>query len=270
MSDDESLTNNIENAPLRNESSWSKEETFDFPPQATAETSLSRDDVRKIIHEVIKTELSRMLCNFNESINAILNRELQPINAKIAAIDDSIKFMNIQFDNLLKGHATSKDTIKDLQKENSDIKISIHSLKKCLDQLEQPSRSNNVELQCLLENKQEDLFNIVSEITKVAESAVENRDIQRCTKVATLNPDNTGPRSLALRFASPPVHDQFLTSINYKYNQLLWSLHAAAKTKARELGYKFVWIRGGRIFMRKLQESKVIMIRNMDTLNKLI
>ena len=44
------------------------------------------------------------------------------------------------------------------------------------------------------------------------------------------------------------------------------SLHAAARLKAKELNYKFTWIRNGRIFVRKDESSEFILIRNTESL----
>lgn len=299
MADDTSPINNHEKAPLRNVSTTrgNKRQALGSPPQATTENILSRDDVRDIIQEVMKTELSTLLSKFNETMIATLNKELQPINEKIAAMDNSMQFMNSQYEDLLKEHASSKETIIELQKENLEMSKNINSLNARVDQLEQQTRSNNVEIQCLPEKKHENLLNIVSEISKVTGCVVENRDILHCTRVAKLNPNNTRPRSIVVQLASPRLRDEFLASIiNFnkknKDNKLnsvhlgyaepktaifvtehlsptYRALHAAARVKARELAYKFVWIRNGRIFMRKVQESEHIMVKNMDTLNKL-
>ncbi|CAK1584852.1 unnamed protein product [Parnassius mnemosyne] len=46
-------------------------------------------------------------------------------------------------------------------------------------------------------------------------------------------------------------------------------LHAAARKKAKELNYKFVWVRRGRIFMRKSETSDYKYIRDLETLDSL-
>ena len=293
-----SPTNKTENTPLRNVSNarGNKRQALGSPPQATTDV-LSRNDVREIIEEVMKTELSLMLSKFNDNMNNILNRELKPIKEKIASMDDSMKFMNSQYEDLLKEHAASKEAIKELHRENNDMKNNISVLKVRFDQLEQQARSNNVEIQCLPEKKQEHLFEIVSELSKVVGCIMQDKDILHCTRIAKLKPDNTRPRSIVVQFASPRVRDQFLAStINFnksnKENKLNSShlgypgpktaifvtehlsptnkaLHAAARIRAKELGYQFIWVRGGRIFMRKNQESEHILVRNMETLSKL-
>ncbi|XP_047025520.1 uncharacterized protein LOC124642153 [Helicoverpa zea] len=299
MADDTSPTNKHEKAPLRNVSTTrgNKRQALGSPPQETTEKLLSRHDVREIIEEVMETKLSIMLAKFNDTMIALLNSKLQPINEKISAMDDSLKFINSQYEDLLKEHVSSKDTIIELQKENLEMRNNIKTLNMRVDQLEQQTRANNIEIQCLPEKKHENLFNIVSEIAKVSGCVMESRDILHCTRVAKINPNNSRPRSIVVQLASPRIRDQFLASIinfnkNNKDNKLnsmhlgypgqksaifvtehlsptYRALHAAARIKAREIGYSFVWIRNGRIFMRKTQESEHILVRNMDTLKKL-
>ncbi|XP_047032296.1 uncharacterized protein LOC124641458 [Helicoverpa zea] len=296
---DVSPTNKTDTTTLRNVSTTrgNKRQALSSPPQVATEEKLSRDNVRQIIQEVMKTELSQMLLKINESTNNILNRELQPIHEKIAVMTDSMTFMNSQYEDLLKEHAASKEIIKDLQRVNMDMKNNIGDLKERINQLEQQTRSNNIEIQCLPEKKQENLFHIVAALSKVVGCTMEDRDILHCTRVAKLNPKNTRPRSIVVQLASPRIRDQLLASSisfnkNNSENKLNTthlgysgpktaiyimehlsstnkSLHAAARIKAKELGYKYVWVRGGRVFMRKVQESEHILIRNKDILDKL-
>ncbi|KAL4720368.1 hypothetical protein ACJJTC_014025 [Scirpophaga incertulas] len=45
------------------------------------------------------------------------------------------------------------------------------------------------------------------------------------------------------------------------------NLHAAARKKAKSLNYQFVWVRGGRIFVRKSPESTHIHIKTQESLD---
>uniref|UniRef100_A0A2A4IZ89 FP protein C-terminal domain-containing protein n=1 Tax=Heliothis virescens TaxID=7102 RepID=A0A2A4IZ89_HELVI len=289
MANDNSPTNKTENVVQRNVTTRAnKRQALGSPPLATTTTEglLSRDDIREIVQEVVKAELSVMMAKLSDSLKSMLNMELQPVNAKIDEMDKSMKFISNQYEDLLKEHTKSKETLIEVQKENSIMKNTVSSLKVRLDQLEQQTRSNNVEIQCVPERKQEDLFKITSDLVKVV----------GCD-VGGINPDSTRPRSIIVQLASPRLRDEFLASVinfNKKNSENKLNsthlgypgpktaiyvtehlspthkaLHAAARLKAKELGFKFIWIRGGRIFMRKTEESEHIMIRNMDTLNKL-
>ncbi|XP_063891679.1 uncharacterized protein LOC135117140 [Helicoverpa armigera] len=282
-----------DSTPLRNVSSNRANKRPALSPPKTDNITLSCDDIRQLIQDAVKKEHTEMLSKFTET----LNRELQPIKEQMDKMDNSMLFMNSQYEELLKEYAASKDTVKELQKENLEMKMCINDLVSRVSQLEQQTRSNNVEIQCLPEKKQENLLQIVTQLSKVVGSGIVDSDIKYCTRVAKQSSTNSRPRSIVVQLASPRTRDQFLAA-TIKYNKsnpnnklntshlgyagpktpifitehlstTNKALHAAARIKAKELGYQFVWVRGGRIFMRKEQESEHILVRNKDTLNKL-
>ena len=44
------------------------------------------------------------------------------------------------------------------------------------------------------------------------------------------------------------------------------SLHAAARIKAKEIGYRFVWVKGGNVYMRKSEDTAYKHIRSINCL----
>ena len=275
-----------------------KRQALSSPPQADPELKLTQESVRQIVQDVMKIELEKMLSKVSANINDILNRELQPIRERIERMNDSMTFLNNQYEDLLKEHVTSKRNVVELQKENLSMKGTIGDLTGRLNHLEQQSRSNNIEIQCLPEKKQENLVQIVADLSKVIGCSVTEKDILHCTRVAKLNPNTNRPRSVVVQLSSPRVRDEYLAAtINYNksnpnnkinsahlgysgpkspifvsehLSSVNKALHAAARIKAKEIGYQYVWIRSGRIFMRKDQAAEHVLVRTMDTLNKLV
>lgn len=123
--------------------------------------------------------------------------------------------------------------------------------------------------------------------------------IHHVTRTAKIKSTNTRPRSVVVQFSSPRVRDTFLAaSIKYnkskhvkdeKLNSKLLgiggkteniyvvehlspsnkALHAAARQRGKEMHYKYVWVRNGKIFMRKTDDSDYKYIRDQETLDKL-
>ncbi|CAH2101903.1 unnamed protein product [Euphydryas editha] len=110
--------------------------------------------------------------------------------------------------------------------------------------------------------------------------------------------NSSRPKSVVVQFASKRIRDEFLAaSINFnrersreeKLNSSHLgfngekpaiyivdhlsptnkTLHAAARSTAKEKGYKHVWVRNGRIFMQKTDGFSYIIIRDLDSLNNL-
>ena len=48
------------------------------------------------------------------------------------------------------------------------------------------------------------------------------------------------------------------------------SLHAAARLKAKEKSYKFIWVRYGKIYVCKSESSGTILIKNEQRLEKIV
>ena len=289
-----------DNTPLRNISTTrgNKRQAVGSPPQAPAEIKIAPDDIRQLIQEAVKKGQTEMFNKFIESMKLILNQQLKPIQDQMENMEKSMAFINHQYEDLLKKHTSAEENMKELCKENSEMKGCINDLSSRISQLEQQTRANNVEIQCLPEKKQENLIDIVSQLSKVVGSGIQDNDIKHCTRVAKQSASNTRPRAVVVQLTSPRSRDQFLAA-TMKFNKANSdnklntthlgyagpkspiyitehlsttnkTLHAAARIKAKEIGYQFVWVRGGRIFMRKTQESEHILVRNRDTLNSLV
>lgn len=165
--------------------------------------------------------------------------------------------------------------------------------------MEQQARSSNVEIQCLPQHNGENLINTVVNLAKVISCDITESNIHHVTRIAKQNTSSTRPKSIIVQFCSPRVRDSFLAaSIKFNKNKqaddklnsgLLGvggkkesiyvvehlsmankALHAAARSKAKELGYKYVWVRNGRVFMRKSDGSDYVYVNSLDILNKLV
>lgn len=116
-------------------------------------------------------------------------------------------------------------------------------------------------------------------------------------RVAKANKDSVRPRSIIVKLTSPLVRDELLaatkafnrTHQNDKLNSSHLGLsgdkspvyvsehlspankqlHAAARKIAKEKAYAFVWVRNGRIHMRKNVSSKSFVVKNEEFLKTL-
>ncbi|CAG4944331.1 unnamed protein product [Parnassius apollo] len=145
--------------------------------------------------------------------------------------------------------------------------------------MEQFARSSNIEIQCLPENKEENILNTVVQIGKVINCNINEIDISQYIRISKLNPQSTRTRSVLVRFNNQRIRDSFIASAS-KYNKEGKSklntsvlgiacdppktifvaeylrandkeLYAAARARAKELGFRFVWVKNEKIFVRK-------------------
>lgn len=266
------------------------------PPSPPSPLS-DKEDMRSIIQEIIKAEFSNMLAQFNENLVSTMNNKLETVKSEMKEMVKSMQFMNKQFEDFESNQKASNETMKWLEKENTELKTTIANLSVRLNNLEQQSRSNNIELQCVPETKNENVYTIVTQLGKAVNCDVQEKDILNCTRVAKTNSSSTRPKSIVVQLASPRLRDQLLASV-IKHNQnnpqnklnsghlgfvgqkapvyvaehlspTNKTLHAAARMKAKEMSYRYVWVRNGKIFARKVDGAEYILIRNMESLSKM-
>lgn len=251
---------------------------------ATQCTCISSESIREIIREELRDAL---------------NSQLVEIRTQIGTFEQSITFLSGEYDKLKKECDLRSNHIIALQKDTDMLRTSNNELLVRLRQVEQQSRSSNIEINCVPEHKTEKLLNIVQHLGKIVKCPVREEDIHYCSRIAKLNNNNPRPRSILVRFSSPRLRDTFLAasiSFNkanpkdrlcsahlgiaddkrspmYVVENLTpenKALHAAARIKAKELNYKFIWVRDvGKFFLRKSHDSKFILVKDRLILDSL-
>ncbi|KAF9424282.1 hypothetical protein HW555_000675 [Spodoptera exigua] len=263
--------------------------------QLDPSTESLRSDIREIIREEMRNALQDTIGEIKVSISA----NLKEINDQISAFKDSMNFLSDEFDKLKQDNITYRNEIKQLKKENEMLHYDLSEVKGKFINLDQLSRASNIEIQCVPEYKSENVINIVKQIGRTVSVSINDNDIHYCARIAKLNADSTRPRSILTKFNSPRTRDSFLSAV-LTYNKRNVqdklnthdlgfgsmqkspvyvvenlspdnkNLHAATRKRAKELKYKFVWVRGGRVYARKTETSDTVFIRNLDILHKLI
>ncbi|KOB74078.1 Zinc finger DNA binding protein [Operophtera brumata] len=253
------------------------EEDDDFP--------LTGKALRAIINQEISSKLSTILL------------EQKNLREVVDGFQQNISFLSEKYDELKSALEEKSEKIASLEKKNNVLQESVQNLTKRLNNTEQHARANNIEVQCVPENKSENIINTVLNIGKVIKSNIKDADIAHCTRIAKKDSDSNRPRSILVKFNTPRLRDAFLASA-IKFNRSQpenrlntshlgatdkplpiyvvehlsadnKSLHAAARARAKELGFRFVWVRNGHIFMRKSEDSDRIFVDNAEKLKEL-
>lgn len=293
----------LDNAPINTKMSVKTIDTskrpkkrlpVDSPELCTQETtSMTQDDVRNII----QAEMKSLLSELNKSMATMFNSELKSIKDEIKDVKESMTFMSNQYEDFISIQKNTTEDITMLKRQNDELNTKVNDLTYKMNAMEQNARANNIEIQCLPEINSENVVNLVEKIGEVVNCKISDREILHCTRVAKMNRNSARPRSIVTQLSSPKLRDELLAAvINFNksnpHDKLNTShigikgdkkpvfvvehlssankaIHSAARLKAKELGYKFVWVRKGRVYMRKDDTSEYRFIKDIETLDKL-
>lgn len=240
----------------------------------------------ELIRDIIREELDRKF-----------NSQIKDIQSKLSNIEVSLSFYGLEFDRINRESEAQKQLLNELRKDNEELRANSSDLARRVHRMEQLSRTENLEIQCVPEYKTENLYNTIQQIGKTIKCPVVDSDIQYCSRIAKLNNNSPRPRSVLVKFSSRRLRDTFLAGV-IKFNRNnsadklnsahlgiggkksavfvsehltseTKSLHAAARLRAKQLNYKFVWVRDSKVFMRKTENSNYIHIKSADVLSSL-
>ncbi|XP_047544636.1 uncharacterized protein LOC125076937 [Vanessa atalanta] len=228
---------------------------------ANNDTQISINTVRDIIKQEIKNALKE-----------VVTEQFAKMNDVLSSFQQSLNFFNDQYELMKVSLEEKSSKIEKLEKNNNILQTSLTDLTIRMNLLEQHSRSCNIELQNVPESKSENLISTVLQLSKIVNHDVKDADIIHCTRIAKKDTESNRPRSIVVKFSSSRLRDGYLAAaikfnrVNAK-NKLNTShigmaadkkqpiylmehlsahnkaIHAAARIRAKEIGYRFVWIR---------------------------
>eukprot|EP00102_Acyrthosiphon_pisum_P012918 XP_008182265.1 PREDICTED: uncharacterized protein LOC103309192 [Acyrthosiphon pisum] len=158
-------------------------------------------------------------------------------NDTIADLVKSVKFMSEQFDNFNK----------------------VSNLSKRINHLEQKSLENNVEILGVQEEKNENCVEILNNIKPILDSKEHKYKLITEARKLKLNAHN-----LNTEWASENIY------INEQMTQSNIYIFLKARSAARELGYKFIWFKNSKIFVKKDETSKALLIGDEKALSLIV
>lgn len=290
---------NNEDTPVRSNPNVNTARLRRGKRQALNSPDSPEDDTKKpITSGEMKSMFSDMEKSLLQTMTKVFHSELKTIKDEIGEIRESMTYMNSRYEEISREHVESQTIINTLQSENNNMRLKIDDLTTRINQMEQNSRMNNIEIQCLPEKKEENIIELVQKLGNTISCPVAVDNIAHCSRIAKLNKESSRPRSIIVQFNNARLRDNFLAAA-IKFNRSRPSdrlntthlnlpgpktsiyilehlsvanknLHAAARVIAKEKGYKYVWVRGGRIYIRKSDDSECKYIKDVASLNKIV
>lgn len=243
------------------------------------ETSVSEGDTTLL--DVVK-----MLTEIKKD-NKIMERELgRSIERCHSDVEDVLKKLTIQekqLDLCLQKIEAQAQEISGLKKENEMLHREISDL-------QQYSRVNCLELHNYPVEKNEDLVGVVKSVGSALGHPISEQLIDNCHRLPSRKGDSKSPPAIIIKFTRRIDKEELLRKRRIKrdfstrhlglasdiplyLNESLAPerrrvLALARRIKA-EKGYKYLWIRNGKILMRKIDGQAVIVLETESDLSKL-
>ncbi|KAJ0170735.1 hypothetical protein K1T71_013507 [Dendrolimus kikuchii] len=228
---------------------------------------------------------------FKEEVSEIVRKQ---VTHELEAIKDSLNFFNEKYEELRNKLENKVDIISKLESDNESLRTMLKEVSARLSATEQQMRENNLEINGIPENRSENLNSVFTQLTKIIDCQVDDNETIHITRVAKAARDNDKPRTVIVKLRSQRSRDSILAAVT-KFNKKNTTdklnshhlgiggsrkavfvaehltlenkrIHAATRIKCKELNYKFVWVRNGRIYVRKDETHQAIFIRNLDSL----
>lgn len=212
--------------------------------------------------------------------------ELVTMKQTVMDIEKSVQSMSDSYDELLKKVKDHDSEIKDLKKrvselENEKKNDETNQLKKEINKLEQYGRRNNLEVHGLAESLNE---NLLEKLNKIADQIEVPRLTTDNVEAVHRIPTKTKKTPMVIvRFINRNDRDAWLKNKQklrsgaevdnvYLEENLTASnrkLFFDVRTKAKHLGYKFIWHKEGCSYVRKREGDPTLRIENESDLAKI-
>lgn len=215
---------------------------------------------------------------------------VEALKETVGAVQASITFLSEQYDAILTRVSSNDNEVKLLRSEVSSLQttvseqaLAIQQLQSSLNDKEQDTRQSNMEIHGILCSPHEDLFAVLKDLSV-------KLNIPQCHAGEILGVHRFRARPNSI----PPILVQFVSTeakqkwmsfrrklgllsgdqqkIYFNENltkankELFWQ----ARTKGKERGYSFVWVKNGIIFAKKAEGTAPVRISGAGDLDKIV
>lgn len=251
------------------------------------------DELKAYFDKGLKKATTTILSQVREQITF----ENKSIHKIIAEIRNSVTFVCTQNEDLSKELKEKSLLVDSLKAQNESLQSQISAVVIQCNIMEQQARNCNIEIQCVPEDKNENLLTTIKKLGQAVSRELADNEIVNFHRVPKLNQDSNRPRAIVAKFINLRVRDDILAAVK-QFNKSHSScklhsghlgvagskqpvyvgehlspankkLHAAARAAVKAKQYEFIWIRNGKIFVRKNMTSKAIVVANEEAVKRL-
>lgn len=220
-----------------------------------------------------------------------IQADIKSLHSKYNDVLNSVNFCSDQvssFESLIKRFDEQMKQIQAISKENNHLKNEVNSLTSRIDRLENEARAKNIEIQGIPEKANENLPLVLEKIGESVGCVIAKSDIDHVFRVYQKSNDRVKP--IVVKLSSKFKRDEMLAAVKNKKHStpnrsgpglsvdnisdnIFINEHLSygtklilkqAKDMAKQNGFKYVWVRDGRVLVRKSDRSSVINISSDD------
>lgn len=210
---------------------------------------------------------------------------LNSMNAKLTSVQKTLEKQKGAIDSLV-------NDVRLLKEENVTLKKELEEVKQQQNESDQYNRRATLEIQGVPEKNGENVSTIVTEIGNALGMNINNENIDACHRLGKKSGER--PRTIIVKFLRRQDQEKMIKErkmrrmlnvddvwkkgftpsenstiyINESLTPSNRKLHAEARKIKKDKNYKYLWVKGGNIYIRKQENSQRIHIKTMsDILN---
>lgn len=184
------------------------------------------------------------------------------------------------------------NSIETLFQENANLKKTVNNLTNKLQALEQQEFDNDVEIHGVPYEKEENILNLLGKMSEVISFNFKEEMIGNCFRYKFNNMDPAKPTGIVVRFLRKLDKIKFIDCrrkkrnlnsrdlgfqggdgrvvyVNDRLTRERRNLLMAARDVKKAKNYTFLWVRNGRIFLRKNEGDRYVIVNDVSDLDKL-
>lgn len=248
-----------------------------------AESELSKNDPK--LTDVIAL-LQEMRAENKEQIKVLeadLGKSVETCHEKIDELTNIIQKQN-------EALKVFEDKYSKTLQENVKLKKIINELEIRVDEMEQYSRSNTLEINGIVEQEHENVLEVVKAVGNGLGCLITDEMVDACHRVGQRGREK--PRGIVVKFTRRSVKEDLLHKRRVKRNfntkdigitdrlaeviyigesltQQRRRIFNAARALKKDKGFQFLWIRNGRILLRTEEGAKVTVLSSLEQVEAL-
>lgn len=231
-----------------------------------------------------------------ENMEFSVQKSVKDVKDEVFELQKSVSYSTDKIDDFIQELQAMNKKLSDITKENNllqqknkELEDKVQDLHQEVQEMQQYSRRFNIQLDGVPEVREEKAMDIVTKLaTLIDEPIILNQDVQAAHRLPTNNTRRTP--SFLIQFTNKQKRDAVIKKARQKklvstdfvsnapqtlvfsndhltpyYKKLLYEARKAKVEKA----YEFVWVNGGKIFVKKDKDSRAIRIESMKDIEKM-